>query len=244
MWLYSLMYEIHCKMELVCHKWHFRLHIITSEMYSESKKLWQIFAITWLTTDRQTDWPTDRPRYSVCNNRPHPAGAVMQPKNLSDDVLAWLSVWRKVQMICIWSRWCHCRSIISCFIKIQTGLTFLVPAYSGCYDQERFAHNTMKHFPPHPVFLNYLVKVGTPGIVAIFAIICSDLQFCFVTRLAHILLPFTSFYYQGKNAHLRWIKQQLIEISSVWTVEQCGTNDCLPACTCVRYRHYEHHCDL
>jgi len=24
-------------------------------------------------------------------------------KKLSDEVLAWLSVWRKVQMICIWS---------------------------------------------------------------------------------------------------------------------------------------------
>jgi len=33
------------------------------------------------------------------------------------------------QMIRIW--WCHCHPIISCFIKIQTGLTFLVLAYSG-----------------------------------------------------------------------------------------------------------------
>jgi len=23
-----------------------------------------------------------------------------------------------VQMICIWSSWCHCHPIISCFIKI------------------------------------------------------------------------------------------------------------------------------
>jgi len=23
-------------------------------------------------------------------------------------MLAWLSVWREVQMVCIWSRWCHC----------------------------------------------------------------------------------------------------------------------------------------
>jgi len=37
--------------------------------------------------------------------------------------LAWLSVWSKVQMICISSSWCHCHPTISCFTKIQTGLT-------------------------------------------------------------------------------------------------------------------------
>jgi len=51
-------------------------------------------------------------------------------KNTSDVVLVWLSVWRDVQMICIWSSWCHCHPIISCFIKIQIGLTFLLPAYT------------------------------------------------------------------------------------------------------------------
>jgi len=52
-------------------------------------------------------------------------------EKLSDDVMAWLSVWSEVQMICIWSSWCHCHPIISCFIKIKIGLTFLVPAYLG-----------------------------------------------------------------------------------------------------------------
>jgi len=41
-----------------------------------------------------------------------------------NEVPSWLSVWSEVQMICTWSSWCHL--IISCFIKIQTGLTFLV----------------------------------------------------------------------------------------------------------------------
>ena len=45
---------------------------------------------------------------------------------LSNEVLAWLSVWSRVQMICISSRH-HCHSIISCFIKIQIGL-----ALNGC----------------------------------------------------------------------------------------------------------------
>jgi len=50
----------------------------------------------------------------------------------SGQVLAWLSVWSEVQMICISSSWCHCHPIISCFIKIQIDLTFLLPAYPGC----------------------------------------------------------------------------------------------------------------
>jgi len=52
-------------------------------------------------------------------------------KKLSDKVLVWLSVWSEVQMICIWSSWCHCHPIISCFINTQIVLTFLMPAFPG-----------------------------------------------------------------------------------------------------------------
>jgi len=45
-------------------------------------------------------------------------------KKLSDGILAWLSVWSVMQMICIWFSWCHCHPIISCFTKIQNGLPF------------------------------------------------------------------------------------------------------------------------
>jgi len=31
------------------------------------------------------------------------------------ELLAWLSVWSKVQTICIWSCWCYCHPFISCF---------------------------------------------------------------------------------------------------------------------------------
>jgi len=54
-----------------------------------------------------------------------------------DEVLAWLSVLSEVQMICIWSSWCHCHPIISCFVKIQIGLTFLVPPYLGFSGEKR-----------------------------------------------------------------------------------------------------------
>ena len=43
-------------------------------------------------------------------------------KKLSGVVLAWLSVWSEVQMICIWSSWCHYHPIISCSSRNQNGL--------------------------------------------------------------------------------------------------------------------------
>jgi len=60
-------------------------------------------------------------------------------KNLQKRVMrCWCSyfVCSKVQMTCIWSSWCHCHPIVSCFIKIQTGLTFFVPAYPGFHGKE------------------------------------------------------------------------------------------------------------
>jgi len=50
-------------------------------------------------------------------------------KKLSDEVLVSLSVWSRVQMICIWCRWCHYHYIVSCFIKTRIGLTFMLLAY-------------------------------------------------------------------------------------------------------------------
>ena len=40
------------------------------------------------------------------------------------------------RMICLWTSWCHCHLIISCFVKIQNGLAFLAPAYTGCSGKE------------------------------------------------------------------------------------------------------------
>jgi len=53
---------------------------------------------------------------------------------LSDELLARLSAWSKVQMICI--RFSHCHPIVSCFVKIQNGLTFPEPAYPVCPGKE------------------------------------------------------------------------------------------------------------
>jgi len=46
----------------------------------------------------------------------------IRPVKLSGEKLAWLSVWSEVQMICIWSTWCHCNPIIFCSSKIQNSL--------------------------------------------------------------------------------------------------------------------------
>ena len=36
------------------------------------------------------------------------AGKSIRPIKLIDEVLMWLSVWSMVQIVCIWSSWCHC----------------------------------------------------------------------------------------------------------------------------------------
>jgi len=40
---------------------------------------------------------------------------------VKNSVMRRLSVWSKVQIICIWSSWCQCHPIICCFIKTQNG---------------------------------------------------------------------------------------------------------------------------
>ena len=45
-------------------------------------------------------------------------------------VLAWLSVWSKVQT-CIWPSWCHCHSLSLASVKSRLAFTFLVPADPG-----------------------------------------------------------------------------------------------------------------
>jgi len=47
-------------------------------------------------------------------------------KKLSRVVLAWLSVWRKVQT-CIWPRWCHCHSLSLASVKSWLVLSFWYP---------------------------------------------------------------------------------------------------------------------
>ena len=55
-------------------------------------------------------------------------------KKLSDEVLVWLPVWSEVQIVCIWSSWCHCipkpHQLLPCLNS--DWFTVLVRAYPGC----------------------------------------------------------------------------------------------------------------
>jgi len=73
-------------------------------------------------------------------------------------------------MICIWSSWCHCHPIISCHIKIQNGLTFLLPAYPGCPGKKAIRwvsvcmSGSIKTFVLHHVIWSYRGVCGNTGI--------------------------------------------------------------------------------
>ena len=69
------------------------------------------------------DWPTELLAFSALTllvgwQEGHPAC-----KKLSGEVLAWLSVWNKVQT-CIWLSWCHCHSLSIASVKSRLVLPF------------------------------------------------------------------------------------------------------------------------
>jgi len=66
-------------------------------------------------------------------------------KKLSGEVLEWLSVWSKLQMICIWSSWYYCRPIISCFIKIQIDLSKYLYICIALYHDSSLKRSGMAH---------------------------------------------------------------------------------------------------
>jgi len=51
-------------------------------------------------------------------------------KNLSGGVLAWLSVWDKMQ-ICVWPSWCHCHSLSLASVKSWLVLVLAHPGNPG-----------------------------------------------------------------------------------------------------------------
>ena len=93
-----------------------RIHI---RLLLDSNNFLQIQSLTDFRLASDSDCPFSALTLLVGQQEGHPAC-----KKLSVEVLAWLSVWSEVQMICIWSSWCHCYPIISCSSKIQNGLPF------------------------------------------------------------------------------------------------------------------------
>ena len=68
--------------------------------FGPSLALQQMFSLT--ISQRPT--PSQQLYTEYCGR----ATAFSACKKLSDGVLVWLSVWSEVQIVCIWSGWCHC----------------------------------------------------------------------------------------------------------------------------------------
>jgi len=102
---------------------------IKSEVVADSAHcMWQIQTVPETSSCTETmhlSWTILETAFTALLWRCWLAGRKgIRPVNMGDKVLGWLSVWREVQMICIWSSWCHCHLVISCSSKIQNGLPF------------------------------------------------------------------------------------------------------------------------
>ena len=96
-------------------------------------------------------------------------------KKLSGGVLAWLSVWSKVQT-CIWHSGCHCHSLSlasvkSSYLGTQIGFTFLVPAHHGSPGKGSLNGCVCVYLLPFSRYSRYLSKVADfdpPHLILIF----------------------------------------------------------------------------
>jgi len=102
------------------------------ELSHDRHRLWPVILYTQTHIMHSHHYRIDASRHRF-NTVRWASGRASGLQKLCDEVLAWLSVWSEVQMICIWSSWRH---IISGFIKLQNGLIFLVPAYPSCPGEE------------------------------------------------------------------------------------------------------------
>jgi len=91
-----------------------------------SSLCWSVFILWWsLMSCSSVD--VNEPKIRVCPLMLLVGGrrSIRPVKKLSGEVLAWLSVWSKVQMICIWSSSCHCHPIISHSIPVESRMICL-----------------------------------------------------------------------------------------------------------------------
>ena len=113
-----------CPVQHTCAARYKRFSYRTSGAWSYPRSFWKTL-LDWRWIDRLFSVIcVQRVRLQCFDTVGWAAGRASSLYKLSDEVLVWLSIWSEVQMICIWSSWCHCHPVISCFIKIQNGLTF------------------------------------------------------------------------------------------------------------------------
>ena len=77
-----------------------------------------MFTMHWLVFHSLDLWPSVLWRCWLGGRK-----GIRPVKNLSGEVLAWLSVWNKVQT-CIWLSWCHCHSLSLASVKSRLVLSF------------------------------------------------------------------------------------------------------------------------
>ena len=77
-------------------------------------------------------------------------------KTLSDGVLAWLSVWSKVQT-CIWPSWCHCHSLSLASVK-----------YSLCF----------RTFWVLWIYFCHFLSCHTCRVIPLLSVLCTSLSHC------------------------------------------------------------------
>ena len=124
-------------------------------------------------------------------------------KKLSGGVMAWLSVWSKVQT-CIWPSWCHCHSLSLAPVKSRLvlpfwyRLTWVVPEkepLNGCVCVCMFAHNV----PAYTVTRKWRVLKVALQLAKPWAV--SAVFDCLVSYRSHFLIGFCrwSFWNECQN---------------------------------------------
>jgi len=79
--------------------------------------------------------------------------SIQSVKKLNDVVLAWLSVWSKMLMICMWSSWWHYHPIISCFIKTRLVWPFCCRLIQVVLEKRPLSGCLWQHFQFYPLFI-------------------------------------------------------------------------------------------
>ena len=83
---------------------HGGMHLQLQKLFCSWPVKWLSFAVTdWYFVDFVVTWCFSALTLLVGRQEEHPVC-----KELSDEVLVWLSVWGEVQVVCMWSSWCHC----------------------------------------------------------------------------------------------------------------------------------------
>jgi len=97
--------------------WHLNIHFLFTRQHSRWQlnvfslyctQVWPYFWSDDMIRDAILTWPCLWSECLQCfDTVGWVSGRASGLKKLGDEVLVWLSVWSEVQIVCIWSSWCH-----------------------------------------------------------------------------------------------------------------------------------------